>query len=226
MVVDAMDLAYAKQHMDTLRAGLGRLRLLAAGLQAAGERQVRDRARGEVVLLRPAGRATATSSSSTRTSSANPGRPTAPAAGCPEKKAEAFAQLIEAILALQRENKDTLWGSMVKQTMIRKNPAFNETYYGYSTFSKLLEEAAEAEDPHSRARREERHLHNYLPRGGPRRLASAGRSAVMRGGRFFAPRARPSCLTSGLPHLRVSRIVNSPLKLPYGAAVEPDAFDR
>ena len=56
--------------------------------------------------------------------------------GLPEKKAEAFAQLIEAIQALQRENKDTLWGSMVKQTMIRKNPAFNESYYGYSTFSK------------------------------------------------------------------------------------------
>jgi hypothetical protein len=31
---------------------------------------------------------------------------------------------------------------MVKQTMIRKNPAFNESYYGYSTFSKLLEDAA------------------------------------------------------------------------------------
>jgi hypothetical protein len=26
--------------------------------------------------------------------------------------------------------------------MIRKNPAFNESYYGYSTFSKLLEDAA------------------------------------------------------------------------------------
>ncbi|MGH7304429.1 MAG: OST-HTH/LOTUS domain-containing protein, partial [Candidatus Rokuibacteriota bacterium] len=37
---------------------------------------------------------------------------------------------------------ETLWGSMVKQTMIRKNPAFNETYYGFSTFSKLLEDAA------------------------------------------------------------------------------------
>src|SRR4029450_9430913 len=36
--------------------------------------------------------------------------------GLPEKKAEAFSQLIEAVLALQRENKDTLWGSMVKQT--------------------------------------------------------------------------------------------------------------
>jgi len=62
--------------------------------------------------------------------------------GLPEKKAEAFAQLIEAIQALQRENKEVLWGSMVKQTMIRKNPAFNESYYGYSTFSKLLEDAS------------------------------------------------------------------------------------
>jgi len=61
--------------------------------------------------------------------------------GLPEKKAEAFAQLIEAVQALQRENKEVLWGSMVKQTMIRKNPAFNESYYGYSTFSKLLEDA-------------------------------------------------------------------------------------
>ena len=62
--------------------------------------------------------------------------------GLPEKKAEAMAQLIDAIQALMRENKETLWGSMVKQTMTRKNPAFNESYYGYSTFSKLLEDAA------------------------------------------------------------------------------------
>ena len=53
-----------------------------------------------------------------------------------------MTQLIDAIQALQRENKETLWGSMVKQTMIRKNPAFNESYYGFATFSKLLEEAA------------------------------------------------------------------------------------
>jgi hypothetical protein len=28
--------------------------------------------------------------------------------------------------------------------MIRKNPAFNESYYGFSTFAKLLEEAAKS----------------------------------------------------------------------------------
>jgi OST-HTH/LOTUS domain-containing protein len=34
-----------------------------------------------------------------------------------------------------------LWGSMIKQTMQRKKPSFNEGYYGYSTFSELLEDA-------------------------------------------------------------------------------------
>jgi uncharacterized protein (TIGR00288 family) len=62
--------------------------------------------------------------------------------GLPEKKAEAFRQIIDAVQALQRENKEVLWGSMVKQTITRKNPAFNESYYGYATFSKLLEDAA------------------------------------------------------------------------------------
>jgi hypothetical protein len=40
-----------------------------------------------------------------------------------------------------RENKDVLWGSMIKQTMKRKKPSFNESYFGYSTFSELLQDA-------------------------------------------------------------------------------------
>jgi hypothetical protein len=48
---------------------------------------------------------------------------------------------VDAVLALQRENKEVLWGSMVKETMKRKKPSFNETYYGFRTFSHLLEEA-------------------------------------------------------------------------------------
>src|SRR6185503_5661998 len=54
---------------------------------------------------------------------------------------EVFGLLVDAILALQRENKEVLWGSMVKETMKRKKPSFNETYYGFRTFSHLLEEA-------------------------------------------------------------------------------------
>jgi uncharacterized LabA/DUF88 family protein len=59
----------------------------------------------------------------------------------PEKLQEAFGLLVDAVLALQRENKEVLWGSMVKETMKRKKPSFNETYYGFRTFSHLLEEA-------------------------------------------------------------------------------------
>jgi uncharacterized LabA/DUF88 family protein len=64
--------------------------------------------------------------------------------GLPEKSAEAFALLIDSILALKRENKEVLWGSMVKQTMQRKNPSFNEGYYGFRAFSELLEAAEKA----------------------------------------------------------------------------------
>jgi uncharacterized protein (TIGR00288 family) len=66
----------------------------------------------------------------------------APAVQAKDKKqAEAFLLLIDSIKALMRENKEVLWGSMLKQTMQRKKPTFNEEYYGYSTFSNLLEDA-------------------------------------------------------------------------------------
>jgi uncharacterized protein (TIGR00288 family) len=61
--------------------------------------------------------------------------------GLNKKTAEAFSLMIESIQALVRENKDVLWGSMIKQTMQRKKPSFNEGYYGYSSFSELLEDA-------------------------------------------------------------------------------------
>ncbi|MGH9457263.1 MAG: NYN domain-containing protein [Thermoanaerobaculia bacterium] len=57
-----------------------------------------------------------------------------------KKQAECFRLLIDSIKALMRENKEILWGSMVKQTMKRKKPTFDEQYYGYDTFSDLLED--------------------------------------------------------------------------------------
>jgi len=63
--------------------------------------------------------------------------------GLSKKEAEVFALMIDAIQALTRENKDVLWGSMIKQTMQRKRPSFSESYYGYSSFSDLLEDAEE-----------------------------------------------------------------------------------
>ncbi|HXY39756.1 MAG TPA: NYN domain-containing protein [Vicinamibacteria bacterium] len=59
----------------------------------------------------------------------------------PEKLQDCYNLLVDAVVALQRENKELLWGSMVKETMKRKRPSFNETYYGFRTFSHLLEDA-------------------------------------------------------------------------------------
>lgn len=58
-----------------------------------------------------------------------------------KKKQEAFTLLIETAEALQREDKE-LHSSLVKETMKRKQPQFNEEYHGYRTFSRLLEDAA------------------------------------------------------------------------------------
>jgi len=59
----------------------------------------------------------------------------------PKKQQDVFRLMLDSIQALQRENYDVLWGSMIKQTMQRKQPYFNETYYGYKSFSELLEDA-------------------------------------------------------------------------------------
>ncbi|HEY3202795.1 MAG TPA: NYN domain-containing protein [Thermoanaerobaculia bacterium] len=59
----------------------------------------------------------------------------------PKKKQEVFRLVLDSIQALRRENYDVIWGSMIKQTMQRKQPYFNESYYGYKSFSELLEDA-------------------------------------------------------------------------------------
>src|SRR5205823_6157828 len=59
----------------------------------------------------------------------------------PDKKRKVFALLLDSLLALRRENKEVIYSSMVKDTMKRKKPSFNEEYYGYRTFSELLEDA-------------------------------------------------------------------------------------
>lgn len=59
----------------------------------------------------------------------------------PTRKVEAFEVVISAIQALDREGKTRIWASMVKETVKRKKPSFDENYYGYSSFSRLLEDA-------------------------------------------------------------------------------------
>jgi uncharacterized protein (TIGR00288 family) len=60
-----------------------------------------------------------------------------------DRKQEAFDLVLDTIDALgaERDQDEKIWGSMVKQTLKRRNPGFNETYYGFRTFSELLEDA-------------------------------------------------------------------------------------
>ena len=66
---------------------------------------------------------------------------TTPAGG--EKQQEAFDLVIETLQALiaERGEGERIWGSMIKQALKRRNPGFNESYYGFKAFSDLLEEA-------------------------------------------------------------------------------------
>jgi len=60
----------------------------------------------------------------------------------PKEKQQSFKMVLDAIEALEREDKEIIWGSMVKQTIKRKDPSFNEATFGYRRFGELLEEAA------------------------------------------------------------------------------------
>ncbi len=45
-------------------------------------------------------------------------------------------------LVAERGEDEKIWGSMIKQTLKRRHPGFNESYYGFKSFNSLLEEAA------------------------------------------------------------------------------------
>jgi uncharacterized protein (TIGR00288 family) len=61
-----------------------------------------------------------------------------------DKKQEAFDVFLETLNALiaERGEGEKIWGSMVKQALKRRKPGFTESYYGFKAFSDLIEEAA------------------------------------------------------------------------------------
>jgi uncharacterized protein (TIGR00288 family) len=59
----------------------------------------------------------------------------------PPAKRKAFTLLFDTIEALQRENVGIMHSSLVKDTMKRKQPQFSEAAYGYRSFTQLLEDA-------------------------------------------------------------------------------------
>ena len=71
----------------------------------------------------------------------------APAAKAPKPRKDRMQEGIDLVLettrALASERADTakLWGSMIKQTLKRRHPGFSESFYGFASFNELLEEA-------------------------------------------------------------------------------------
>src|SRR6516165_9216192 len=141
LCVDAMDLAYSKEHIDTFVVVSGdsdfsplvsKLKelgkhVIGLGMQDSTSDLLRDNC-DEFIYYEDLG----------QTEDLHPSLDSK----LPETKRKAFALLMEALLALRRENKEQLWSSMIKDTMKRKKPSFNEAYHGYRTFSELLEDAA------------------------------------------------------------------------------------
>jgi uncharacterized protein (TIGR00288 family) len=140
LVVDAIDLAYSKDHIDTfvivsgdsdfspLVSKLKELgkHVLGLGLADATSALLRDNC-DEFIYYEDLDRA--------------PIIPVSVNDQIPEKKRKVFAMLLDSLLALRRENKEVIYSSMLKDTIKRKKPSFNEEYYGYRTFSELLEDA-------------------------------------------------------------------------------------
>ena len=55
------------------------------------------------------------------------------------KKQEAIDRVVEVVHSVEHDY-DPLWGSTLKQAIRRVHPGFNEGYYGYGSFSDLLED--------------------------------------------------------------------------------------
>jgi len=62
-----------------------------------------------------------------------------------ERSTKGLGLIMETVGALveDRGEEQKIWGSMVKQTLRRRRPGFNERFYGFRSFNAMLEEAAE-----------------------------------------------------------------------------------
>jgi len=170
MVVDALDLCYTKEHIDTfvIMSGdsdfsplVSKLRENAKTVIGVGVKNSTsellmnncdefifydDLARAENSTKSNRQRPTKRKSAAERKPAKSSGTPkTAASPNDAEAESgrqdEAIEVLLETAEALLAERGDQVWGSMIKQTLKRRRPGFNESFYGFRSFSELLEEA-------------------------------------------------------------------------------------
>jgi uncharacterized protein (TIGR00288 family) len=139
MVVDALDIAYSKEHLNTFVLVTGdsdfsplvsKLRendreVIAIGIKAASSPLLIENC-DEFIFYEDL----------LRKEAAEP--PVRSPPDLPKKHREAIDLVIDAVRALFREGRELVWASMVKQTVKRKKPSFDESYYDYGSFSDLL----------------------------------------------------------------------------------------
>jgi NYN domain-containing protein/OST-HTH/LOTUS domain-containing protein len=151
MVVDALDLCYTKGHVDTF--------VIISGDSDFSPLVSKLRENAKVVI--GVGVKNSTSDlliancdefifyddlvreDDSKRRAAKKRKESAPAAASGDKQQEAFDLITETLQALitERGEGERIWGSMIKQALKRRNPGFNESYYGFKAFSDLLEEA-------------------------------------------------------------------------------------
>ena len=163
LVVDALDLCYTKSHVDTFVIISGdsdfsplvsKLRennktVIGAGVKSSTSDLLIANCDEFIFyddLVRQNEKRQRTRRKPTAQRSAPEAHKEAPKAEKTEedRKHQAFDLVLDTIdaLASERDQDEKIWGSMIKQTMKRRNPGFNESYFGFRTFSELLEEVA------------------------------------------------------------------------------------
>jgi uncharacterized protein (TIGR00288 family) len=157
MVVDALDLCYTKSHLDTFviisgdsdfSALVSKLRennkvVIGVGVKKSTSDLLIANC-DEFIFYDDLVRESEKQHRARRKKAA--ARKTEKKAAAPteeDKKQEALDLVLETVEALfeERGDEEKVWGSMVKQALKRRKPGFNETYHGFRTFGKLLEEA-------------------------------------------------------------------------------------
>jgi uncharacterized LabA/DUF88 family protein len=144
MVVDAIDLCYSKQHIDTfaLLSGDSDFSPLASKLKENDKRVIGCGVKNstsdllvencdEFIYYDDLVRAKKARPSRTRGKKKEG-----------DKRQEAIDKTVEIVRSLERDY-DPVWGSLVKQTLRRVHPGFNESYYGYRSFADLMKAAEE-----------------------------------------------------------------------------------
>ncbi len=156
MVVDALDLCYTKSHVDTFVIVSGdsdfsplvsKLRennklVIGVGVKNSASDLLIANC-DEFIYYDDLARHSEQARSTRRKAKTTKKAAETPPSADEERKQEAFDLVIEMIedLLEERDSEEKVWGSMVKQALKRRKPGFNETYHGFKTFGKLLEEA-------------------------------------------------------------------------------------